>query len=141
MQGPPPTFSDSNIARNAVFGSVATVLRASKELVDEYNRLNKKIIGIREAEPEGVAEAWTEEVHQAARLLKIGVETAIRNVQKVLGADVEESDMEGSTLVEDGEATKAFEQMELNYELHKGLLFAERGVKKMIKSLPEPEEG
>lgn len=140
VQGTPSTFGESKIARNAVFGSVATVLRASIELVGEYDRLDKIIIRMQEAEAEGVAESWTEESDKAARLLKIGAETAIRNVKKVLGADVEEGDAEGSTLVEDGETMEALEQMELNYGLHKGLFFAERGVKKMVKDLPQPEE-
>lgn len=141
MQGTPHTFGESKIARNAVFASGATVLRASKDLVDEYVRLDTIIVGMRDAKPEGVAESWTEEVDKTARLLKIGAETAIRNVKKVLGADVEEGDADGSTLVEDGETMEVLEQMELNYELRKGLLFAERGVKKMAKGLPEPKEG
>lgn len=140
MQGPPHTFSESKIARNAVFASGATVIRVSKALVDEYVRLDKMIVDMREDVPEGVADGWTEEVETTARLLKIGADTAIRNVKKVLGADVEEGDIDGPTLVEDGEVMEALEQMDLSYELHKSLQFVERGVKKMVKGLPEPEE-
>lgn len=140
VQGAPSTFGESKIARNVVFKSGATVLKLSKELVDEYIRLDKTIVDMRDAEPEGVADSWAEEVNETARLLKIGAETAIRNIKKVLGAHVKEDDIEGSTLVEDGEATETLENMELNYELHKGLLFAERGVRKMVRSLPKQEE-
>jgi hypothetical protein len=141
VQGTPRTFGESKIARNTVFAFGATVLRASKALVEEYVRLDKIIVGMRDAESEGVAESWTEEVEKAGRRLRIGADTAIRNVKKVLGAGVEEGCMEGSTLVEDDATMEALEQMELNYELHKGLLFAERGVKKMAKGLPELEDG
>ncbi|KAL1651831.1 hypothetical protein SLS61_005202 [Didymella pomorum] len=97
---------------------------ASKDLMNEYVRLDMIILGMRDAEPECVAEQWTEE----------------RNVKKVLGAEFEEGDVYESTLVEDGETMEALEQMELNYELQKGLSFVERGVKEMVKGLPEPEE-
>lgn len=140
MQRTPSTFGNSKIARNAVFGSVATVLRASTELVDEHDRLDKMMMRMQEPGSEGVAESWTQGVNKSARLLKIGAETAIRNVKRVVGADVEEDGIEDSTLVEDGETLEALEQMELNYELYRGLLFAEYGVKKMVKGLPEPEE-
>ncbi|KAF3037781.1 hypothetical protein E8E12_003608 [Didymella heteroderae] len=141
VQGTPPTFGESKIVRNAVLKSVASVLTASRELVHEYDRLDKMVVGIREAEPEGVAESWAEEVNRTAKLLKIGAETATKHVQKVLGADVEGGDTKGSTLVEDGETMEALERMELNCELHKGLVYAERGIKKMIKGLSEPEQG
>ncbi|KAF1930114.1 uncharacterized protein M421DRAFT_419156 [Didymella exigua CBS 183.55] len=142
VQGTPSTFGKTKIARNVVFKSAASVLTASELLIGEYDRLDKIIVGMRDTEPEGVAEAWTEEVDKTARLLKIGAETAIKNVKRVLGADVEVHDTEnidGETLV-NGETMEALGKMELNYELHKTLLFAERGVKKMVKSLPELEE-
>lgn len=138
MQGTPPTLGETTIARNAVFKSIASVLTASQHLVGEYDRLDKMIVGIRDAEPEGVAETWTEEVDETARLLKIGAETAIKNVKKVLGADVEVDNTEA--IGEDGETMEALETLELNYELQKSLQLAERGVKKMVKSLPENEE-
>jgi hypothetical protein len=140
VQGPPHTFGESKIARNAVFASGFTVLRASKDLMNEYVRLDMIILGMRDAEPECVAEQWTEEVERSATLLKIGADAALRNVKKVLGAEFEEGDVYESTLVEDGETMEALEQMELNYELQKGLSFVERGVKEMVKGLPEPEE-
>ncbi|KAF2628684.1 hypothetical protein BU25DRAFT_390469 [Macroventuria anomochaeta] len=137
VQGAPPTLGDTKIARNAVFKSVAHVLTASEHLVGGYDRLDKMIVSMRDAEPEGVAEAWTEDIEKTARLLKIGAETAITNVKKVLGADVEIDGM-GETR-EEGERMDAVEKMELNYELQKSLQYAERGVRKMVKSLPQDE--
>lgn len=103
-------------------------------MVGEYNRLDRKIVGMRDAEPEGIAEAWTEDVEKTARLLKIGAKSAIRNVKKVLGADVEVDNMED--LREEDQGMKTVEEMELNYELHTSLQYAERGVKRMVKCLP-----
>lgn len=135
VQGTPPTLGETKIARNAVFRSVADVLKAAQRLVGEYDRLDKMILGMRDAEPEGVAEAWIEDVEKTTRLLKIGAETAIRNVKKVLGADVEVDGITGTR--EESERMDAVEKMELNYELHKSLHYAERGVKKMVKGLSQ----
>mgnify|MGYP004499524975 CR=1 FL=1 len=138
VHGTPPTLGDTKIVRNAVFRSVAHILTASENLVSEYNRLDKTIVGMRDTEPEGIAEAWAGDVETTARLLKTGAETAIRNVKKVLGADVEVGDMEQTR--KESERMHAVEKMELNYELQKSLQYAERGVKKMVKSLPQDEE-
>jgi hypothetical protein len=59
----------------------------------------------------------------------------LRNVKKVLGADVEdfvmgEADEDGDVDMEGGE------EVELNFELQKTLRYAERGVKRMVKGLP-----
>lgn len=133
VQGSVPTLGETEIARNAVFRSVANVLTASEHLVGEYDRLDRMIMGIRDAEPEGVAEAWTEEVESTAKLLKIGAEAAIRNVKKVLGADVEDDGTEETG--EKRERMEGVDKMELNYELQKSLQYTERGVRKMVKSL------
>ena len=111
---------------------------ASEHLVGEYDRLDKMVVSMRDAEPEGITEAWTEDVERTARLLKIGAETAIRNVKKVLGADVG-SEEEGEA-EDEGERLQGPEKMVLSYELQKSLQYAERGVKKMVKCLPQDEE-
>ncbi|KAF1363203.1 hypothetical protein EJ07DRAFT_173911 [Lizonia empirigonia] len=134
VQGSSPTLGDTKIARNAIFKSFANILTASQHLIGEYDGLDKKITGMRDAEPEGRVEAWAEDVDKTARLLKIGAETAIRNVKKVLGAEVEAEEA-----VESNEGLAAVGNMELNYELQKSLQYAERGVKKMVKGLPQDE--
>lgn len=142
VQGTPSTFGETKIARNAVYKSVASVLTASEHLIREYDRLDQIIVAMCNAEPEGIAEAWTEEVDRTARLLKIGAETAIKNVKQVLGADVgvcNAENIDGESLT-NGETMEALEKMELNYDLHKSLQLAERGVKKMVKSLPTHDE-
>lgn len=137
VQGIVPTLGDTKIARNAVFKSVANVLMASEHLVGEYDRLDKMIMGMRDAEPEGIAEAWTEDIEKTARLLRVGAETAIRNVKKVLGADVGDEETEAE---DESARLQGLEKMVLNYELQKSLQYAERGVKKMVKCLPQDEE-
>lgn len=135
MQGAAPTLGETKIARNAILKIIGEVLNASQQLIGEYDRLNEMIVGIWDAEPEGVAEAWTEDVEKTARLLKVGAATAFRNMKMVLGADVE-----ADNVVEEGsERMDAVETMELNYELQKSLQYAERGVKKMVKGLPQDE--
>lgn len=136
-QGAPSTLDDTNIARNAIFRSATHVLTASEHLVGEYNRLDTVIANLRDEEPEGTAEAWAKDVEKTARLLRIGAETAVKHVKKVLGGDVEVSDVKNDS--EEIEEMNAVETMELNYELKKSLCYAERGVKKMVKSLPQGE--
>lgn len=143
LQGTTPTLRDTSIARNAVFKSVAHVLTASEHLIGEYDRLEKAIASTRDAEPEGVAETWVEEVEKTARLLRIGAEAAIRNVKKVLGAEVS---VDGTEVSVDGTEDRGLveqmfgaEKTELNYELKRSLQCAERGVKKMVQGLPEGE--
>ncbi|KZM27902.1 uncharacterized protein EKO05_0005810 [Ascochyta rabiei] len=138
VQGVSPTLVDTKIARNAVFKSVADVLKASEHLIGEYVKLDAMITGIRDAEPEGVAEAWTEDIEKTARLLKTGAEIAIRNVKRVLGADVEVD--ERDVRMEAGERMDGIEKMELKYELQKSLQYVEKGVKKMVKNLPQDED-
>ncbi|KAF9700338.1 hypothetical protein EKO04_001410 [Ascochyta lentis] len=138
IQGVPPTLGNTKIARNAIFKSAANICAASEHLVDEYIRLDTAIAEIQAAEPEGVAEAWTADVEKTARLLKIGAETAIKNLKKVLGADVEANKKDEK--IEAGEGMDKIEKMELNYELQKSLQYAERGVKKMVKNLPQDED-
>lgn len=135
----PRTLGDTKIARNAVFKSVADVLTASEHLVGEYDQLDQLIVGIGDAEQEGVADAWAADIEKTDRLLKVGAESAIRNVKKVLGADIEADDVE-DVREEAIEKMEAIENMKLNYELHTSLLCAERGVRKIVKSL-SLEEG
>jgi hypothetical protein len=133
------TLGGTKIARNAIFKSVAYVITSSEDLVAEYERLDKLIEGLRDAEPEGVAEKWTENVDKTARLLRLGAGTAIRNVKKVLGADIANDEAEEAD--ENTERMEGLENMELNYDFHKSLKYAEKGVKKMVKGLPQEEDG
>jgi hypothetical protein len=135
IQGIVPTFAGTKIAENAAYVPVANVLAASEGLLNEYERLDKMIVDMREEQADPFAETWHEELQEAEQQLQMGARVALRKVNKVLGAD-EASDGHGDQEIhENGED----EQM-LNYELQKSLRYAERGVKRMVKGLPEDED-
>jgi hypothetical protein len=129
-QSDAPTFTGTKIADNAAYEPVANVLTASEALLDEYERLDKMIADMRDEEAEPVAAMWQQEIQEAEQKLQLGARVALRNVKKVLGAE----DADHEEMHDDGE-----EKQELNYELQKSLRYAERGVKRMVKGLPEDE--
>ncbi|KAI4677203.1 uncharacterized protein J4E88_007011 [Alternaria novae-zelandiae] len=132
-KGEPETFAGTQIAGNAVYTSVTSVLRASEALVNEYQRLDGMIAKLREEQPDTIADTWKQDIEDTDKQLKKGARVALRNVKKVLGADVEDSVMTD----EDGDVDmQGGEKVELNYELQKSLRYAERGVKRMVKGLP-----
>ncbi|KAI4645931.1 hypothetical protein J4E93_005510 [Alternaria ventricosa] len=132
-KGKPETFAGTQIAGNAVYTSVTSVLRASEALVNEYQRLDGMIAKLREEQPDTIADTWKQDIEDTDKQLKKGARVALRNVKKVLGADVEDS----VTTDEDGDVDmERGEKVELNYELQKSLRYAERGVKRMVKGLP-----
>ncbi|KAI4624599.1 hypothetical protein J4E83_004275 [Alternaria metachromatica] len=132
-KGEPETFAGTQIAGNAVYTSVSSVLRASEALVNEYQRLDGMIAKLREEQPDTIADTWKQDIEDTDKQLKKGARVALRNVKKVLGADVEDSVMTD----EDGDVDmEGDEKVELNYELQKSLRYAERGVKRMVKGLP-----
>ncbi len=133
MSGTLPTLGNTKIARNAIFKSLAQTLTVSNHLISEYDRLDKVTVGVRNAEPEGVAEAWVEDVEKTADLLRSGAEIAKRKVKKVLGADVEADSMGNNR--QPRERKDVVEDAALNYELLQSLWFAEAGVQKMVKGL------
>ncbi|KAI4698821.1 hypothetical protein J4E81_005432 [Alternaria sp. BMP 2799] len=133
VKGKPETFAGTQIAGNAVYTLVTSVLRASEALVNEYQRLDGMIAQLREEQPDTIADTWKQDIEDTDKQLKKGARVALRNVKKVLGADVEDSvmtDEDGDVDMEGGE------KVELNYELQKSLRYAERGVKRMVKGLP-----
>jgi hypothetical protein len=97
------------------------------------------IANLRDEQSDPIADTWKQDVEETDRQLKMGARVALRNVKKVLGADVE-GDGLGRT-DEDGDVDMEGEgeKVELNYELQKSLRYAERGVKRMVKGLPMDE--
>ena len=137
VQGETPTYAGTKIAKNATYTSVTSVLEASENLIKEYERVNNMGKEMRNEDTKPVAETWNQELSEAERQLSVGARVALRNVKKVLGADVEGDEMDGDG---DEEMQDAGGEKELNYELQKSLRYAERGVKRMIKGLPMNEE-
>lgn len=139
VQGETLTFTGTKIAENAAYIPVANILATSESLIKEYDRLDTMITDMRGEEAELAAETWQQEIHEAERQLKMGARVALRNVKKVLGVDMENegkgaTDGDGDEEMEDVDAGKG-----LNYELQRSLRYAERGVKRMVKGLPDDE--
>lgn len=136
LKGETPTFAGTKIAENAVYMPVIDVLSSSEALLEEYERLDKMIIEMRDEQEEPVPEAWHQDIQEAEKKLQMGARVALRNVKKVLGADAE--DDEGVAAEDRYAAMQDSEgEQELNYELEKSLRYAERGVRRMVKGLPD----
>ena len=91
------------------------------------------IAQLREEQPDTIADTWKQDIEDTDKQLKKGARVALRNVKKVLGADVDDTRMTD----EDGDVDmEGAEKVELSYELHKSLRYTERGVKRMVKGLP-----
>lgn len=69
----------------------------------------------------------------------MGARVAVRNVKKVLGAVVDGDDNDAEVKREDEMQEGDGGGQELNYDLQKSLRYAERGVKRMVRGLPEDE--
>jgi hypothetical protein len=92
------------------------------------------ITSLRDEQTEPVGETWKQEIEETDRQLKMGARVALRNVKKVIGVEVEAGeDQDGDVNMEGSE------KMELNYGLRESLRYAERGVKRMVKTLPMDE--
>jgi hypothetical protein len=135
MQGNVPRFTGTKIAENAAYVPVANVLAAAEGLLNEYERLDKMIVDMRDEQGDPVAETWHRELQTAEQQLQMGARVALKNVKKVLGAE-EASDRHGDQDMDEDEDRG----QELNYELQKSLRYAERGVKRMVKGLPDDED-
>ena len=128
----------TGIAGNAAYASTVDVLTASEGLIAQYQRLDNIIKDLRNEDAESVADKWKQDIHEAEMQLKMGARVALRNVKKVLGADIESDEVaaadEGADENMEGAAGE-----ELDYELQKSLRYAERGIKRMVKGLPKDE--
>jgi type V secretory pathway adhesin AidA len=136
VKGKTTTFASTTIAQNAAYIPIVEILAASEGLIREYKRLDKTITDRHDEDTEPVAEIWYQGIQETERQLKMGARVALRNVKKVLGADVER------VMTKDGEEEMHESEragQELSYELQKSLRYVERGVKRMVKGLPNDE--
>jgi hypothetical protein len=138
VQGEIPTYTGTKIAENVAYMPVIDVLSSSEALLEEYERLDKMIMDMGDQEAEPVAETWHQDLQEVEQKLQMGARVALRNVKKVLGADAEKEDI-GTAGDGDDEMQGLEGEQELNYELKKSLRYAERGVKRMVKGLPDGE--
>jgi hypothetical protein len=139
VKGEVHTFTGTTIAENAVYAPIADILAASEGLITEYERLCKTITDLQEQQTEPAVETWQQELQETEQRLQMGARVAVKNVKKVLGADLDvgtngTNENAAEEIREDREA-----EQELNYELQKSLRYMERGVKRMVKGLPNDE--
>jgi hypothetical protein len=105
-------------------------------LIVQYVRLDKTIADMRGEQAVPLAETIHGDLQEADRTLRMAARVAVRKVRKVLGIetgeadDDEDEDMEGDTLIE---------ETEMEHELQRSLRYAERGVRRMVKGLPDEE--
>ncbi|KAH7383252.1 hypothetical protein BKA66DRAFT_529825 [Pyrenochaeta sp. MPI-SDFR-AT-0127] len=139
LQSECPTYSGTKIASNAIHASITNVLTASKGLVNEYERLDKMITDLQNEHTLSMASTWKRDIYQVEEQLKLGARVALTNVKKVLGADVKGDREKTASEHNSGDMMEVpgMGEDELNYELQKSLRYAERGVKRMTKGLPE----
>ena len=80
-----------------------------------------------------IMDVWARDMKETERLLILGHKKAVRDVKKVLGVKTEE--IEG----EDWNVNGFQRDESRDYDLHKSLRYAERGVRRMVKGLPMSE--
>ncbi|KAJ4295188.1 hypothetical protein N0V90_007198 [Kalmusia sp. IMI 367209] len=131
-QREPATFPNTKIASNTIFESANKVDTACRSLLSEYKDFEEMIEKMAGDQDTAIIEKWTQEVKETERLIKLGHRTAVRNVKKVLGTE-----LEGAQIAEEEDGGFGLPQKELNMELLDSLRYAERGVKRMVKSLPK----
>lgn len=108
-------------------------------MISEYNKLEKIIEEAGQSVGQPLADTWREDVEKTEKLLRYGRRKALRDVKRVLGADAEEEKNDGPQNEEGAEVmegAEGFMNYELKYDLQKSLQYAERGVKRMVKSIP-----
>lgn len=132
------TFAGTRIATNAAYKPVTEVLAASEALLHRYAELENKITGMADEQAEPRADAWHQELQEAEQKLQLGARVALRNVKKVLGAVVDDSGKD-EDLKQHAVQEAEEDEQKLNYELQKSLCYAERGVRRMVKGLPEDD--
>lgn len=134
VQGDTPTYPGTKIAEHAVYKPVSTFLDASDALIAEFQRVDNMSREMQADAVTPVAEDFNAEIQEAERQLKLGARVALRNVVKVLGLP-RDADADG-----DEEMLDVEDQQELSYDWQKSLQYAERGVKRMVKGLPDDDE-
>jgi len=130
-EGETATFPHTKIASNPTLASAKKVNTACQRLLSEYNSLEATLAGMAEDVNNTATERWARDVEETERRLRLGHKIAVRNVKRMLDGKVKENDMD------EEEAASGFVQKELNMALHKSLGYAERGVKRMVKGLPQ----
>jgi hypothetical protein len=134
------SYPGTSIATNIIYQSAADVFKSSKEMVQAYNDMEKKIADVREKENDSaVAKDWERDIKDIQRKLELGRRTALRQVKKVLGAKVAAGCVGENVDEEDMNDVEVGEEEQVDDGLYMALRYVERGVKRMAKALPRDE--
>lgn len=128
-------FPDTKIAINPIFALAERVGVASQRVLSEYASFEKMVLNMRDETKDTVLHAWSRDLQETERLIDCGYKTALRNVRKVLDGKENQS----SQFADEGKMEQEGKQPQenLDYGLLKSLRYVERGVKRMVKSLPK----
>ncbi len=100
---------------------------ACQNLVSEYDAFESMVAGMAAEHDSPVTQTWVREMQKTERLLELGRKSGVRNLKSVLGDDVEDGGIRE-------------DDINLDYRLLKSLTYAERGVRRMVKGLPEEQD-
>ncbi|KAF2204544.1 hypothetical protein GQ43DRAFT_460694 [Delitschia confertaspora ATCC 74209] len=140
----PATFPGTGIATNPTFTSILEIIQVSRNLIKEYEKMSEKVESAFPGREKDLTGAWQNDVEHTAKVLEIGHKRALRQIKKVLGIiDVE---IEGSGAESDGNElemvtdSQDLPSREHDLGLHRTLQYAERGIRRLTKGLPEDME-
>ncbi|KAF2642792.1 hypothetical protein P280DRAFT_497531 [Massarina eburnea CBS 473.64] len=121
-------YRNTKIGNNPIFEVTGKINTKCQSMISDYKSFEAMITQMAGEQNDSVTDTWLKDVQEAEEKLAMGQEVALRKVKKVLmgKGNGHGGDEEG-------------EYAGLNYELYKGLSYAERGVKRMVKGLPKDE--
>ena len=123
----PAQYANTSIAMDPHWQPANELLEACGKLVTDYEKFESVLKATaHRARDENVVDAWQKDVDDTDRLLRLGHKIALRKVNTMLGEAVEEDEEK-----EPG--------VELDHGFVEALQYAERGVKRMVKGVPEDE--
>ena len=128
------SFPGTRIAKNIEFASAAEVIKTSKGLIAEYDRIDGMVRDWVEESASPAPDDLEADVKAMKQLIDLGHSNATRKVKKLMnvkGTD-EGGKEEEENVDEDGTM--------LDYGLERTLRYAERGVKRIVKGIPMESE-
>ncbi|CAI6315364.1 unnamed protein product [Periconia digitata] len=115
---------------NPLFTSASKLSDSCENLLSQYEFLETTVKQMTNEQTKSVTAVWVKEVEDMERLLGLGHKKAVRDIKRALGIE--------SEAIKDGASNiSEFQRnVEHDFALQKSLRYAERGVRRMVKSLP-----
>lgn len=130
------------VSTHPTYASAMEIVHASRNLLKDYEDMSQKLSASSPKEEQQIADEWQKNVDHTSRILQIGYKKALKDVESIIGIghtetegdkDTEMTDQQDDGEVEDGELMKR----QCDTGLEKTLRYAERGVKRLAKGLPD----